>query len=65
MRKEFTFSKDNGDKPYNSDMKPGIPIYLDEQVSIIIEEVAFKKGVDRSAVVNEFLKKNIRKVESM
>ena len=42
-----------------------IPIYLDEEVSAFVEKLASKKGIDRSSVVNELLKGDIRLAEAM
>ena len=42
-----------------------IPIYLDEEVSPFVEKIASKKGVDRSSVVNELLRGDIRIAEAM
>ena len=59
MKKEYDFSKGERGKFYRQDMKLNIPIYLDEQISQVIEKIATKKGIDRSAVVNELLKEDI------
>ena len=60
MRKEYDFSKGERGKFYRSDMKLNIPIYLDEEVSAFIEKIASRKGIDRSSVVNEILKGDIK-----
>ena len=52
MRKEYDFSKGKRGKFFSQDMKLNIPIYLDEQISKVVEKIATKKGIDRSAVVN-------------
>ena len=65
MRKEYVFTKEKREASHHSGMKMGIPIYLDTQISEVIEGIAYKMGVDRSTVVNEFLKKYLRKVETM
>jgi hypothetical protein len=65
MRKEYDFSKGERGKFYRSDMKLNIPIYLDEEVSAYVEKLASKKGIDRSSVVNELLKGDIRLAEAM
>ena len=65
MRKEYDFSKGERGKFYRQDMKLNIPIYLDEQVSQVVEKIATKKGIDRSAVVNELLKEDIKDIEAM
>ena len=60
MRKEYDFSKGERGKFYRPDMKLNIPIYLDEEVSAFIEKIASRKGIDRSSVVNEILKSDIK-----
>ena len=60
MRKEYDFSKGERGKFYRLDMKLNIPIYLDEEVSAFIEKIASRKGIDRSLVVNEILKSDIK-----
>jgi hypothetical protein len=60
MRKEYDFSKGERGKFYRSDMKLNIPIYLDEDVSAFIEKIASRKGIDRTSVVNEILKGDIK-----
>jgi hypothetical protein len=46
-------------------MKLNIPVYLDEEVSAFVDKIASKKGVDRSSVVNEILKGDIKIAEAM
>ena len=65
MRKEYDFSKGKRGKFFRQDMKLNIPIYLDEQISKVVEKIATKKGIDRSAVVNELLKEDIKDIEAM
>ena len=65
MRKEYDFSKSERGKFYRPDMKLNIPIYLDEEVSAFVEKISFKKGIDRSLVVNELLRGDIKIAEAM
>jgi len=65
MRKEYDFSKGERGKFYRPDMKLNIPIYLDKEVSTFVEKIASKKGIDRSAVVNELLRGDIKIAEAM
>ena len=65
MKKEYDFSKGVRGKFYRQDMKLNIPIYLDEQIAQAVEKIASKKGIDRSAVVNELLKEDIKDIEAM
>ena len=65
MRKEYDFSKGERGKFYHPDMKLNIPVYIDDQVSAFVEKIASKKGIDRSAVVNELLKGDIKSIKAM
>jgi len=46
-------------------MKLNIPIYLDEEVSAFVQKIALKKRIDRSSVVNELLRGDIKIAEAM
>jgi hypothetical protein len=46
-------------------MKLNIPIYLDREVSAFVEKIASKKGMDRSSVVNDLLRGEIKIVQAM
>ncbi len=52
-------------KLFCPNMKLNIPIYLDEEVSAFVEKIASKKGIDRSVVVNELLRGDIKIAEAM
>jgi len=65
MRREYDFSKGERGKFYHPDMKLNIPVYLDDQVSAFVEKIASKKGIDRSAVVNELLRDDINSIKEM
>ena len=65
MKKEYDFSKGERGKFYRPDMKLNIPIYLDEEVSAFVERIASRKGIDRSAVVNDLLRGDIKIAEAM
>ena len=65
MRKEYDFSKGERGKFYHSNIKMNIPIYLDEEVSNFIDKIASKKGIDRSSLVNELLRSDIKIAEAM
>ncbi len=65
MREEYDFSKGERGKFYRHDVKLNVPIYLDEDVLAFVEELASKKGVDRSTVVNEILKGGMRIAENV
>lgn len=65
MRKEYDFSKGERGKFYRANMKLNIPIYLDEEVSTFVDQIAIKKGLDRSSVVNDLLRGNIKIAETI
>ena len=65
MREEYDFSKGVRGKFYRPDMKLNIPIYLDEEVSAFVDKIASKKGMDRSSVVNQLLRGDIKIAEAM
>ena len=65
MRKEYDFSKGERGKFYRPDMKLNIPIYLDEEVLAFVDKIASKKRIDRSSVVNELLRVDIKIAETM
>jgi hypothetical protein len=65
MKKEYDFSKGERGKFYRPGMKLNIPIYLDEEVSAFVQKIALKKRIDRSSVVNELLRGDIKIAEAM
>jgi hypothetical protein len=65
MKKEYDFSKGERGKFYRPEMKLNIPIYLEEEVSVFVEKIALKKGIDRSSVVNDLLRGDIKLAEAM
>lgn len=65
MRKEYDFSKGERGKFYRPDMKLNIPVYLDDEVSDFVEKIASKKGRDRSSVVNDLLKGDMKIAQAM
>jgi hypothetical protein len=65
MRKEYDFSKGERGKFYRPDMKLNIPVYLDDDVSDFVEKIASKKGRDRSSVVNDLLKGDMKIAQAM
>lgn len=61
MRDEYDFSKGERGKFYRQDSKLNIPIYLvDQEVLDFVKKIASKKGIDRSTVVNDLIKGNIK-----
>ncbi len=65
MRKEYDFSKAERGKFYHPDAKLNLPIYLDDEVITFIENIANKKDVDLSFVVNQLLRSNMQLAEAI
>ncbi len=65
MRKEYDFSKGEKGKFFKPDIKLNIPVYLDEEVSAFVDKIDAKKGIDRSSVVNNLLRGDIKIAEAM
>jgi hypothetical protein len=65
MRKEYDFSKGERGKFYQPVPKLNIPIYLEEEVSAFVDKIASKKNLDRSSVVNELLRGDMKIAETM
>ena len=60
IRKEYDFSKGERGRFYRKDSRLKIPIYLDEEVLGFVEKIASKKGVDRSSVLNNLIRGDIK-----
>lgn len=65
MKKEYDFSKGERGKFYRPGIKLNTPIYLEEEVSDFVEKIASKKGIDRTSVVNDLLRGDIKLAEAM
>lgn len=63
MREEYDFSKGERGKFYRHDLKLNIPVYLDDEVSAFVDNIASRKGIDRSSVVNELLRGDMKIAE--
>ena len=56
MKKEYDFSKGERGKFFKSNVKINLPIYLDRDNLRFIEQIAKKKRLDLSVVVNNLIK---------
>lgn len=59
MKSEYDFSQAEKGKFYHPDLNFSLPIYLDSDVEEFIGNLANKKNVDISILVNECLRHNI------
>ncbi len=56
MKKVYDFSKGIRGKFHRPGLRINLPIYLDPENRVFIEEIARKKKRDMAAVVNELIK---------
>ncbi|MBN1294500.1 MAG: hypothetical protein JXB48_21865 [Candidatus Latescibacteria bacterium] len=65
MKKNHDFSKGEHGKFYHEDAVYHLPIYLDSQIEEIIRDLAQKKNTDTQTLVNDWLKNNIKVIQSV
>lgn len=56
MKKEYDFSKGIRGKFHRPGVRMNLPIYLDPENRVFIEEIARKKKREMTSVVNELIK---------
>ena len=60
MKKEYDFSKGERGKFYRKDVVLNLPIYLDADNLIFVQNIAEKKNTDLNTVVNALIRENIK-----
>ena len=60
MKKEYDFSKGERGKFYRPGVELNIPVYLEPDVAKVVREQAKKGDVSIAAVVNDWLREDIR-----
>ena len=60
MKKEYDFSKGQRGKFYRPSVELNIPVYLGSDVAKVVRARASKRDVSIGAVVNDWLRKDIR-----
>jgi hypothetical protein len=60
MKKEYDFSQGERGKFYRPDAELSIPVYLEPDVAKVVHERAREQDVSVAAVVNEWLRDDIR-----
>jgi hypothetical protein len=65
MKAEYDFSKGTRGKFYRPDATFSFPIYLEPDVSEFMSKLAEEKDVDVERLVNEWLRSNIRLIQSV
>jgi hypothetical protein len=58
MKKEYDFSKGERGKFYRPDVRLNLPVYLDDDIALLVQQTAESKKVDIQTVVNQFLRNN-------
>ncbi len=65
MEAEYDFSGGERGKFYTQDAEFHFPIYLEPDVNEFMNKLAIEKNVDIEALVNEWLRSNIKVIESV
>ena len=65
MKAEYDFSKGERGKFYHPDAVFSFPVYLEPDVSDFMSQLADEKDVDIQELVNEWLRVNIKLVQSV
>jgi len=65
MKQEYDFSKGERGKFYQPDTELYLPIYLEKETLEILKKLSKKKGIEMSAIVNEWIRKDISIVETV
>lgn len=65
MKQEYDFSQAEQGKFYNDKINFNFPIYLEPDVQEFLHKLALKKEVDIQILVNEWLRNNIKLIESI
>ena len=60
MKDEYDFSKAERGKFYCADAKLNLPVYLDEEVMAFIQDIARKRNIDASDVVNQLIRTDMQ-----
>jgi hypothetical protein len=63
MKDEYDFSKGVRGKFYRPNATLNLPVYLDNEVRIYLQECAHSKGVEVGRLVNEMLKQDIKLIQ--
>jgi len=59
MKREYDFSKGVRGRFCRRRVKLNLPVYLDEEVFLFVQDIAGKRKADASTVVNQLLRSNM------
>ena len=65
MKKEYDFSSAQRGKFFNAKARLNIPVYLDRDVQMFIDQIARRKKKDPATIVNQILKNDMALAESI
>ncbi len=65
MKAEYDFSQAEQGKFYHPDATFHYPIYLEPDVDNFLNKIAQEKNIDVQTLVNEWLRNNIKLIESI
>jgi len=65
MKAEYDFSQAEQGKFYHPDATFHYPIYLEPDVDNFLNKIAQEKNIDVQTLVNEWLRNNIKIIESI
>ncbi len=65
MRAEYDFSKGERGKFYHPDAVFSFPVYLEPDVDDFLSQLAEERDLDIQGLVNEWLRANIRLIQSV
>lgn len=65
MKKEYDFSVAERAKFYRPDAEYCFPVYLESDVNEFVNKLADEKDIDVQTLVNEWLRADIRLIESV
>jgi hypothetical protein len=65
MQKEYDFSKGVRGKFYRKNLKLQIPVYLDNDNFLFVQELAEKKKTDVASVVNQLIKSDRQLIKAI
>ena len=63
--KEYDFTVGERGKFYRPNAKLELPVYLEKDVAEFIQEYARQKNIDTNQVVNDWLRNNIKLIQSL
>ncbi len=65
MKSEYNFSNAEQGKFYHPDATFQYPIYLEPDVNQFLSQIAAEKNIDVQVLVNEWLRNNIKIIQSI